>query len=101
MKKQSTLVLALILCSSAAICQTPAITMTSSRDIGSTVYFTIEATNPQIQVDFGDGTKYSRTIGTAPITGDPSNWAHWYYPDNTISGEFASESSGKRREGSC
>jgi Leucine-rich repeat (LRR) protein len=89
MKKQSTLVFALVICCSAALCQTPAITMTSSMAIGSDVYFTIEATNPQIQVDFGDGTMISRTIGTSPIQGNPGNWTDLYYPANTVIGKLA------------
>jgi len=89
MKKQSILVFALFICYSAAISQTPAITMTSSMAVASDFYFTIEATNPQIQVDFGDGTLISKTIGTSPITGDPSILSQLYYPDNTISGKLA------------
>jgi Leucine-rich repeat (LRR) protein len=91
MKKQSTLVLALIICCSAALCQTPAITMTSSKAVGSDIYFTIETTNPQIQVDFGDGILITKILATNPFgwgPGDVDNDLIWY-PENTISGKLA------------
>jgi hypothetical protein len=90
MKKQSTLLFALIICYGAALCQTPAITLTSSMPVGSTVYFTIEATNPEIQVDFGDGVLISKTLGTDFIPGNPDGYViYWYHLSNNISGTLS------------
>ena len=73
MKKISTILLALTLSLSASLGQTPVMTMTTSKPIGSTISFDLIAylDNTPIQVDFGDGTLINKTIGilTTKISG--------------------------------
>jgi Leucine-rich repeat (LRR) protein len=71
MKKQSTLVFALIICYSAALCQAPAITMTTKLPVGANFQFVLEGSNQLIQVDFGNGNKIGYYISTSPIIGSP------------------------------
>jgi Leucine-rich repeat (LRR) protein len=72
MKKQVILVFALILSYSAAISQTPAITMTTKLPVGADFLFILEGSNELIQVDFGDGNKINYYISTSPFIGIPS-----------------------------
>src|SRR5512145_305300 len=72
MKKFTTILVSIILGIN-AIGQTPAITATSAKAAGSTISLDIKAVaaNTPIQIDFGDGVKVDKIIGTSsnPIDG--------------------------------
>jgi hypothetical protein len=87
MKKQSTLIFALIICCSAALCQAPAITMTTKLPVGTDFQFILEGSNQLIQVDFGDGNKIGYYISTAPFTGNP--WWFTFPSQNLIIGAIS------------
>lgn len=68
MKKIVTALLTLIICMN-AIGQTPVITMTTTKAIGSTFSINLyaNANNTSIQIDNGDGNLINTTIGTFPM----------------------------------
>lgn len=67
MKKISAFLTAFLLCVNVAICQTPVISMTTTKEIGSAFSFELRASddNTPVQVDFGNGTLVNYIIGTA------------------------------------